>query len=568
VNKVLNWLFRRVIGKLAAMPVRRRLNAFERATHNAQAVQEEVLRRIIAEHAGTAFGRDHHFAAIRTRADFAGNVPVAGYEYIEPYVKRVVAGDWQALLSGPKIHMFAMTSGTTAARKLIPVNDRYLADYRRGWNLWGLKTYRDHPAIRLRPIVQLSGDWQESFTDNGVPCGAVTGLTAHMQLRIVRWIYCVPGCVGKVKDAAAKYYLAMRLSLPRKVGLIIAANPSTLVSLARAGDQEKETLIRDIRDGTLSNQFDIPPEVRAALTNRIRKRHPERARELEDIVQRTGTLYPKDCWPSDCVIGNWMGGSVGAYLRHYPRYFGATPVRDIGLIASEGRMTIPMSDGSPSGVLDVTSHYFEFIPEAEADSPQPTVLAAHELREGGTYFILLTTAYGLYRYNISDVVRCTGFHNGTPLVEFLSKGAHFANLTGEKVSEYHIARAMDDVLRALDLTLNVYSVAPCWDDEQPYYGLFLERADLASTEQGVQLTRALERRLGELNVEYASKRESQRLGPLRLALLPANAWQQWDRARLARTGGTLEQYKHPVLINDVKFRDSVSVEEIQPPPAA
>jgi hypothetical protein len=343
--------------------------------------------------------------------------------------------------------------------------------------------------------------------------------------------------------------------------MIIAANPSTLVNLARAGDLEKESLIRDIRDGTLSTRFDIPPEVRAALERRIRKQHPERARALEEIVQRTGTLYPKDCWPTGCVIGNWMGGSVGAYLRHYPRYYGDTPVRDIGLIASEGRMTIPMRDGTPSGVLDVTSHYFEFIPEEEAGSPQPTVLAAHELQEGRAYFILLTTAYGLYRYNISDVVRCTGFHNGTPLVEFLSKGAHFANLTGEKVSEYHISGAMADVQRTLDLTLTAYSVAPCWDDEQPYYCLFIERPDLADREQGVQLMAALERRLAEINVEYASKRESHRLGPMRLALLPAHTWQQWDRARLARTGGTLEQYKHPCLINDVQFRGSVPVEE-------
>ncbi len=113
-------------------------------------------------------------------------------------------------------------------------------------------------------------------------------------------------------------------------------------------------------------------------------------------------------------------------------------MRDVGLIASEGRMTIPMADATPSGVLDITTHYFEFIPEEEIDSPQPTVLAAHELKEGRTYFILPTTSYGLYRYNIYDVVRCTGFYNQTPLVEFLSKGAHFANITGEKLSEYQV----------------------------------------------------------------------------------------------------------------------------------
>ena len=193
--------------------------------------------------------------------------------------------------------MFALTSGTTAARKFIPVTAQYLADYKRGWNLWGLKVFRDHPEVRLRPIVQMAGDWQEFHTEAGIPCGAVTGLTATMQMRIIRWLYCVPACVGKVKDAAAKYYLALRLSLPRTVGMIIAANPSTLVNLARAGDQEKEALIRDIHDGTLSDRFDIPADVRAALRRRISKRHPERARELEEIVRRTGTLYPKDYWP-------------------------------------------------------------------------------------------------------------------------------------------------------------------------------------------------------------------------------------------------------------------------------
>src|ERR1043165_8788878 len=293
------WLLRNVLLKIVAIPVRRRLAAFEQATHHPQQVQDELLRRILMQQAGTAFGKDHHFNAIRTIGDFRKHVPVRGYDYIEPYIQRVLKGETTALLHGTKIHMFAMTSGTTASRKYIPVTDQYLADYRRGWNLWGLKAFRDHPEVRMRPIVQLSGDWQEFATETGIPCGAVTGLTAQTQLRIIRWIYCVPGIAGKVKDPAAKYYTALRLSLPRKVGMIIAANPSTMISLARAGDLEKESLIRDIHDGTLSTRFDIPPDVRAGLHSRIRKRHPERARELEAIVKETGTLYPKDYWPRD-----------------------------------------------------------------------------------------------------------------------------------------------------------------------------------------------------------------------------------------------------------------------------
>jgi hypothetical protein len=253
----------------------------------------------------------------------------------------------------------------------------------------------------------------------------------------------------------------------------------------------------------LSPRFNVPREVRDALRPKLR-RHPERARELEEIVKRTGTLYPKDYWPKECLLGNWTGGSVGTYLRHYPRYYGECPVRDVGLIASEGRMTIPVQDRTPAGILDVTTHYFEFIPEAEGDSPKPTVLAAHEVEEGKRYYILLTTGFGLYRYHIHDLVRVAGFHNGTPLIEFLSKGAHFANITGEKLSEYHVTGAMGQVLRELDLTLTAYTLAPCWDDEQPYYGLFVERGDVADGDVGRRLAERLDARLREGNVEYAS----------------------------------------------------------------
>jgi hypothetical protein len=383
----------------------------------------------------------------------------------------------------------------------------------------------------------------------------VTGLTATAQKRLIRWLYCVPPCVGKVKDPAAKYYVALRLSLPRSVGMIIAASPSTVVNMARAGDRDKEHLLRDLADGTLSRHVDVPDEVRAALAGRLR-RHPARVKELAAIIARTGTLYPKDYWPGPCLLGNWTGGSMGAYLRNYPRYFGQPLIRDVGLIASEGRMTIPVRDGTPSGVLDVTTHYYEFIPEADADSRKPTVLGAHELREGGRYFILLTTSYGLYRYHIHDLVRVTGFHNGTPLIEFLSKGSSISSIAGEKLSEYQVTHGVAEVLREMDLSLSAYSVAPCWDEHMPYYGLFLERGDLAES-TAARLAARLDAKLREANIEYASKRDTLRLGAIRPEWLRDGYWQEWDRDRIVRSGGAPEQYKHPCLITDPQFAAGV-----------
>jgi hypothetical protein len=550
VRRVLRFLLLR-IGKVVAAPVRRQLFAFDAATHRPRELQQALLRDVLRFQSGTAFARDHRLDEDCSVDEFRRRVPVAGYDYIEPYIARVRRGDPAALLGDPRVHMFALTSGTTAARKYIPVTPQYLAAYRRGWNLWGLKVFRDHDGVKLRRIVQLSGDWDEYRTEAGIPCGSVTGLTATAQKRLIRWLYCVPPVVGRVKDPAAKYYLALRLSLPYPVGMIIAASPSTVVNMARAGDRDKEHLLRDLRDGTLSRHVDIPEDVRAALVRRLR-RHPERVKELEAIVARTGTLYPKDYWPGDCLLGNWTGGSMGSYLRHYPRYFGTPLVRDVGLIASEGRMTIPMESGTPSGVLDITTHYYEFIPEAEADSHRPTVLGAHELKEGGRYFILLTTNYGLYRYHIYDLVRVTGFHNATPLIEFLSKGSSISSIAGEKLSEYQVAHATAGALQELDAAVSSYSLAPCWDDEMPYYGLFIERGDLSEEAAG-NLAGRLDARLREANIEYASKRDTCRLGAVRPEWVKTGFWQEWDRERLERSGGTPEQYKHPCLITDPQF---------------
>jgi len=556
-NVLREFFFQGIVSPILSLSIKRKIRQFEQATKNPQDSQQKLLMAILRRHQNTSFAKDHHFSSIQSIDEFRNNIGVAGYETIEPYMNRVLKGENSALLADRRIHMFALTSGTTNTRKYIPVTDSYLENYRRGWNIWGLNAFLKHEKAKFQPILQMSGDWDEYRSDSGVPCGSVTGLTARMQRKVIRWLYCVPPEVSRIKDSASKYYTVMRLSIDRPVGLILAANPSTLINLAKAGDHEKESLIRDLRDGTLSSRMDIPADVRKILGPRIKKR-PEKAMELERVINKTGSLFPKDFWPEHCLLGNWTGGSMASYLRHYPSFYGTMPVRDVGLIASEGRMTIPLEDNTPSGVLDITTHFFEFIPEDEKDSPNPTVLLPHELVEGRNYFILFTTSYGLYRYDIHDVVRCTGFFNKTPMLQFLNKGSYFSNLTGEKISEYQITGSMAEILRELDRTLNIYSIAPVWSDEQPFYGLFVESGDVPGTDVANRLASLLENKLRKINIEYDSKRESLRLGPIKPFILKPGTWQTWDRERLKKTGGTLEQYKHPCLINDLEFKSRIN----------
>ncbi|MFL5327309.1 MAG: GH3 auxin-responsive promoter family protein [Gemmataceae bacterium] len=546
------------LGKFVGFPSRIKLWQFAGACQNPKLMQEVLLREILAKHADTDFGRDHGFSKIQTFADFRKQVPLAPYEYFEPYLARVRRGELNALLSDDRVLMFALTSGTTAARKTIPVTPRFLADYRRGWDRWGLRMLLDHQSVSCSPILQLAGDPAEFYTEAGIPCGSLSGLTVEMQKRFVRFLYVMPAAANPIRSTADKYYVALRMGLPRPVGVITAANPSTLVGLARTLEARADELLRDIADGTLTNNLEISPAVRANLMPYLR-RSKRRAKALTEAASRDGVLRPFHAWPSHrLLIGTWMGGSVGPYLRQVRRYYGETYLRDLGLIASEGRMTIPLCDDSPAGVLDVATHYFEFIPESEFGSDRPIILGVDEVEEGNNYFLVPTTAAGLYRYDIRDLVRVTGFYGRTPTLEFLNKGTHFASLTGEKLSEYQVTRAVATVTHRLGLPLPVYALAPVWDESCPYYGVFIE-ADVWHTSEHERVLGEVDAALSANNSEYASKRASGRLGPLRAMMLPPGTWAEWDENRRRVRGSPAEQYKHPCLISDVNFRASLPV---------
>jgi hypothetical protein len=543
------------VGFPLANRTRRMVAEYLHQARDARRMQRETLDRLLALNAESDFARERHLRPGMSLSEFRRSVPIADFEAFRPYVERLKHGDSAALL-GPnnRLLMFTLSSGTTADSKFIPITNRFVEDYRRGWSMWGIRAMDDHPALHRLDIVQLSSDFDQFRTAGGIPCGNISGLVSAMQSKIVRSMYTVPVEVAKIADPDAKYYTALRLSIANPyVGLVMTANPSTLVHLGKMADRERERLIRDIADGTLAVQEALPPGVRAAVLRRCR-RDPARARELERLVLRHGRLAPQDFWPRLALVAVWTGGSAGAYLQGMRRYFGNVPVRDHGLSASEGRMTIPFADERSEGVLDVGTHFFEFIPEEEYGSAQPSVLAAHELQVDRNYYILLTTSSGLYRYDIRDVVRCCDYHGTSPVLEFLHKGAHISNLTGEKVSESQVVSAVRAAVSRLRLELSCFTVSPIWG-EPPRYRLHFEAADVPHPGLVRQLVSTVEMELQRLNCEYLEKRHTGRLGELQPQPLPDGTWRRFARHRQSRLGGSVEQYKHPCLSPDLKFSE-------------
>jgi hypothetical protein len=549
---------RAFVGAIPRASVRRQARKFLRGTLDCRSTQRGILNELLALNAGSRFSRQHRLDNVQTVAHFRKQLPVADYEVFRPYIERLKQGDFGALLGEKqRLLMFSLSSGTTSESKFIPITARFLDDYRAGWQVWGIHVLDDHLAINSRKIVQFTSNYDRFRTEGGTPCGNISGLVVAIQKPIVRTMYTVPGTVAKISDPTAKNYTSLRLAIAdRDVALLTTANPATLSHLAKLADLERDSLIRDIADGTLSAEYDVPHDVRRQLRRRIHRKNPARARELEKIVERKGVLYPIDYWPNLAVLAVWSCGSAGAYLHALKRFYGDVPIRDHGLSASEGRMTIPLWDNCPAGILDVTTHYFEFIPEDEHETDNPTVLEAHELEEGQNYYILLTTSSGLYRYDICDVVRCVGFYHTTPMLEFLHKGAHIASVTGEKVSESQVVMAVRSSIERLRITVGDFTLAPVWGDP-PNYQLLAELRDEWPSASGEQLARLVDEQLQQLNCEYRDKRQTGRLGTIRWVELPPETWQNFARKRQQQLGGSLEQYKHPCLVPDVEFSNQL-----------
>ena len=101
----------------------------------------------------------------------------------------------------------------------------------------------------------------------------------------------------------------------------------------------------------------------------------------------------------------------------------------------------------------------------------------------------------------------------------------------------------------LGFEFGLFTVAPQWGDP-PGYVLLMEPGPYTSRRE--ELAGRIDGLLGQLNMEYADRIETRRLRPMSIQTIPAGSWDAFRRDRLTR-GGSIEQYKHPCLINDFSF---------------
>ena len=531
---------------------------FRRALVDLETTQRALLRRTLVANAGTAFGRQHDFARIRSAEEYRQRVPLACWDDVAPWVGRIRAGESGALTRS-RVRALEPTGGSAAAAKLIPYTGELQRELRRAIAPWVCDLYGRRPRLALGSaywsITPMAGEedgWcaERTLRDRPLAGGeeAAPGPSAvpigfaedaeylgGLWRRLAEATLAVPPAVRHLHDADTFRYVTLLFLLRRRdLALVSVWHPSFLTLLLGGLPGFWGSLLADLERGTLTPPVPIAPAVQRELARRLSPL-PRRAAEL----RRLGPEQPTLLWPRLGLVSCW--GDAHAALA-LPELAGALPGVEIqpkGLLATEAFVTIPFAGRWP---LAIRSHFFELLPEGDPGQPR----FAWQLEAGAVYTVVVTTGGGLYRYRLEDRVVVEGFLGRTPSLRFLGKEGHVSDLRGEKLHEAFVAAALARAFHRLELAPRFALLAPA-DTPAAGYALYVEGAaetpgdlgPVVDAELAANPQYRLCRELGQLAevtlvivaedasasyVDHCRKR-GQRLGDIKpLALSPRSGW--------------------------------------------
>jgi hypothetical protein len=553
ITKIKNW---RLIKFALGFVGKKFIKEMTAASMDAKKAQETVLRSFLDYAKDSVYGKEHHFADILA-ADSASifdlyqkNVPVNDYEGLRPYIERHKQGESDILFPG-KPKMYGTTSGTTKEPKWIPITERYYMEvYKKCNQAWFGTLIMNKPKVFYGKTLSIVGKSIEGAAPDGTVYGSISGISQRDIPEFMKTVYSCPYEVFQITDYKARYYSLMRFGIEQDVTLLLTANPSTLVEMQTNANEFYDEYVTDIEHGTLSQKLNISPEIRAALEPCF-KPNPKRAEELRQLKVRHGTVLPKHYWPNLQVVNVWMCGNTQVYLDKLRNSFPETSVfHEFSYFSTECRVGLVLKSNTLETTPQGHKVYIEFIPEDDIDNPNAKALQMWQVERGKRYVPIITTSSGLYRYDMHDIVEITGWYNQFPNMKFIQKCNGTISLTGEKLHETQFIDAVKACAAEMGLPLSFY--VGFANPETSNYKFYYEFMDQTVTQaRAEELTKAVDEKLSKYNVEYESKRSSNRVKAPETARLVKDSFEQF-KAKCIDLGYRDGQFKLNLLMQDPK----------------
>ena len=404
------------------------LAAFREETKHPMEAANALLMRLLEDNKDTEYGKKYGFADIHSIENYQKKVPVATYDTFSPYLERMMAGE-KDILTAYSFNHFNETSGTVGNPKVVPMTDRQSDVFAKYNNLYMYGLLGEN----------VDADWMDGrafCTSSGncrtLPSGLTVGeASAKMADYIkggkaaldamIRTMYTSPIEGLNPEHGVDTKYVHTRFALmDREVRGMVTGFYSVIVLFLHYIETHVDVLIHDIETGTISEEIEMPEEVRKSLLAKIEPM-PERAAELREAF-RNGTEEPwvKKVWPHFDYITGAGGDGFEIYDRQIKEHFTGGGVANIysGITASEGLWSVPAGVDDFDSILTPSAAFVEFLP-VEAGDDFSRCVTMDKLEEGKVYELIVTNLSGFWRYRMSDAVKVTGFYNATPKVQFM-----------------------------------------------------------------------------------------------------------------------------------------------------
>ena len=497
---------------------------FRRAAERLEETQAALLSRYLSVNKATEYGEHHHFSSITSSSRYQNQVPLTTYDDYVEHIARIGEGHASVLTAEP-VRMFELSSGSTAASKLVPYTDSLKAEFQRGIAPWIYDLYTNNPGLQRGPaywsITPLIDG--KRFTPAGIPIGfdSDSAYLGTLGKWLVDSVLAVPNAVKNISNVNSFRYVTLLCLLRQPdLRLISVWNPTFLSLLLAPLAEWWESLLHDIERGTVS---------RADVDLRFTPK-PKLARTLRAL---TPTDY-ESLWSRLRLISCWADGVSRLYARQLEEMFPHVSLQGKGLLATEAFVSVPII-GVPEGgsVLSINSHFFEFINEVGES------LLVHQIEKGKTYSVIITTSGGFYRYQLHDVVEVVGHWKQIPCIRFVGKEDHISDWFGEKLEERFVANALDRLFAAHNISPAFAMLAPEDSGDGFHYVLYIESSDYDDN-----LAKDLDDAL-RANFHYDYCRKLGQLGAAQIVNVTGGT-ERYLRARQAR-GQKLGNIKPSVL---------------------
>lgn len=450
---------------------------------------------------------------------YRANVPIHSYEDLRDAIDRQITTGAHAIAPQAPI-MYARTSGTTGKPKYIPVTPQVRAQ---AISAQRAMSFAQHQAARVfrGKILGFGGSMREESLPGGTPAGAASGLIYSTMPRFMRAKYVLPAALFSVEDYELKYRLAARLAAQASdISLIACANPSTILRMMHALNASLSTIAEEVSAGACPLLADLPAGIAEECADGVWP-DPDRGAELAALARRNRDVTIGEVWPRLRSVTTWLGGgcahAAAAVRAQLPK---DAIMVDGGYVASEMRGTIVVDIERGLALPMLGDVFFEFAPVEAWEAGARETLLLHELEQGREYYVIVSAASGLLRYDMNDVVRVTGRIAATPTIAFVRKGRGVTNICGEKLAENQVHAAIA-TLGAIPRFFVVLAHA-----EEAGYRAYIESDDVTNVRAAAN---ALDQELARLNIEYEAKRGSGRLRPLEVVMLRPGTGEAYHR---------------------------------------